>query len=171
MNDFGMPTGQFNGMPWYEFAAREKGHNCGECGRFLKVYHRRLSRSMARSLIRLYRLHQAYPDKRWFHVKQFDREGARGEFGVLQCWGLVVEAANSDKDKKTSGMWAVTEQGVRFVNLQEQVPQYVMLKWGSEHLGFSGPVVDAKKCLEHGNRFSYSELMGWTPETAQGSLF
>ena len=170
MIELGMPNGQFNGMPWYAEPSRDKGHRCGECRRFLKVYNRRLSRSMTRSLIRLFRLHQAYPDKRFFHVKQFDKEGARGEFGVLQCWGLVVEAANSDRDKKTSGMWAATEFGARFVQLQETVPQYVMLKWGSELLGFSGPMVDAKKCLEHGNHFSYSELMGWVP-TEQGTLF
>lgn len=163
-------TGMFNGMPWYEVPERDKGHRCGECGRFLKVYHRKLSRPMARSLIRLYRLHQTSPDKQWFHVKLFDKEGARGEFGVLACWGLVAEAANSDKDKKTSGLWAVTEFGARFVTLQETVPQYVMLRWGSELLGFSGPMVDARKCLEHGNRFSYQDLMGWVPEQ-QGTLF
>jgi hypothetical protein len=127
------------------------------------------SRSMARGLIRLYKLHQALPDKPFHHVKQFDKEGARGEFGVLSAWGLVTEAANSEKEKKSSGMWAITDFGRRFVTLQEQVPQYVVLKWGSEVLGFSGDLVSAKKCLEHGNRFSYEELMEWTPE--QQALF
>jgi len=164
-----MTSGEFNGLPWHEVADRDKGHRCGECGRFLKVYQRRLSRAMARGLIRLYKLHQAMPDKKYFHVKQFDKEGARGEFGVLSAWGLVEEAKNSDRDKRTSGMWTITDFGRRFVVLQEHVPQYVLLKWGSELLGFSGPMVNVKECLEHGNKFSYQELMEWEPE--QGVLF
>jgi hypothetical protein len=66
-------------------------------------------------------------------------------------------------------MWAITDFGKRFVTLNEQVPQYVVLKWGSEVLGFSGGLVNAKQCLEHGNRFSYAELMEWVPE--QKALF
>lgn len=169
MTDFGQASGEFNGKFWYEYVDRDKGHNCGECGRFLKMYQRRLSRAMARSLIRLHKLHEAAPDKEWFHVKQFDKEGARGEFGVLSAWGLVVGAANNDKDKRTSGYWAITDFGRRFVKLEESVPQYVMMKWGSEVLGFSGPLVNAKQCLEHGNRFSYAELMDWVP--GQEALF
>lgn len=169
MSSLGAASGEFNGLPWYETPDRDKGHNCGECGRFLKIYHRRLSRSMARGLVRLYKLHEAMPDKPYFHVKQFDKEGARGEFGVLSAWGLVKEAGNTDKDKRSSGMWAVTDFGKRFVTLTEQVPQYVVLKWGSEVLGFSGELVSAKQCLEHGNRFSYAELMEWVPE--QKALF
>lgn len=156
----GVPTGIFKDNPWWNDPVRDKGQDCPTCGRFLKIYHRRLSRSMARSLIRLYRLtvssqiHQQY-----FHVKQFDKEKARGEFGVLQSWGLVEEAPNNDRFKKTSGMWAITAFGVDFVLLRENVPQYVILKWGSGHLGFSGPMVNLKDCLEHGNHFKYDELM------------
>ena len=166
----GSSTGLFNGFPWYESAQRDPGRHCGECGRLLKTYHRRLSRSMSRSLIRLWRLHQVQGGEKYFHVKQFDKEGARGEFGVLKCWGLVEEAENLE-DKRTSGMWRITEFGARFVRLEEPVPLYVMLKWGSEFLGFSGPMVDARQCLEHGNRFSYAELMDWTPGPVQGKLF
>jgi hypothetical protein len=170
VNALGAPTGMYNGMPYYESAERDPGHPCGECGRLLKVYHRRLSRSMARSLIRLYRLHQVQGREKYFHVKQFDKEGARGEFGVLKCWNLVREAGNQE-DKRTSGMWAITEFGSRFVLLQEPVPLYAILKWRSHFLGFAGPMVDARQCLEHGNRFSYAELMDWTPSPVQGKLF
>lgn len=164
MMDLGMPSGVFAGQPWYEEAPRDKGHHCGECGRLLKIYQRRLSRSMTRGLIRLYVLVLRYPTRQAFHVKNFDKEGARGEFGVLSSWGLVVEQPNTDDTKKTSGMWALTDFGKAFVELREQVPQYVILRWGSELLGFSGPMVTAKECLEHGNRFRYDELMAWTPE-------
>jgi hypothetical protein len=158
------PDGEFNGKPWWLELGRDPGHNCGECGRLLKVYQRRLSRAMTRSLIRLYRLTLAKPENHYFHVKQFDREGARGEFGVLSSWGFVLEQDNHDADKRSSGMWEITNAGVRFVKLEFQVPQHVILKWGSEHIGFSGPMVSAKDCLEHGNKFSYQELMEWIPD-------
>lgn len=121
---------------------------------------------MARSLIRLYRLTTASQNQqRFFHVKQFDKEKARGEFGVLSSWGLVEEAPNNDRYKKTSGMWAITSFGSEFVQLRENVPQHVILKWGSALLGFSGPMVNIKDCLEHGNHFKYDELM-----TSSGDL-
>lgn len=120
---------------------------------------------MARSLVRLYRLTAAsMTQQRFFHVKQFDKEKARGEFGVLSSWGLVEEAPNNDRFKKTSGMWAITSEGVDFVMMRSSVPQYVILKWKSGHLGFSGPLVTIKDCLEHGNHFKYDELMSSSGE-------
>lgn len=155
----GTPTGIFKDLPWYENPVRDEGHSCPTCSRLLKIYHRRLSRSMARSLIRLYRLTQIQEPQRFFHVKQFDKEKARGEFGVLSSWGLVEEQPNVDPAQKTSGMWAITSYGMQFVRLEEKLPQHVILKWGSQLLGYSGPMVDARQCLEHGNRFRYDELM------------
>ena len=164
MIDLGTPTGIWNGSAWYEEAPRDKGHACGECGRLLKIYQRRLSSSMSRGLIRLYLLGVKYPDRAAFHVKHFDKEGARGEFGVLSCWGLVTEQPNSNPEKKTSGMWTLTEFGKSFIELREQVPLYALLKWGSEFLGYAGPMVNLKACLEHGNHFKYDDLMQWNPE-------
>jgi hypothetical protein len=157
----GTPSGIFRDFPWWNDPVREKGQDCPTCGRLLKVYHRRLSRSMARSLVRLYRLTLASANhQKFFHVKQFDKEKARGEFGVLSSWGLVEEAPNNDRFKKTSGMWAITPYGTDFVLLRESLPQYVILKWRSGMLGYSGPMVNVKDCLEHGNHFKYDELMG-----------
>jgi hypothetical protein len=155
---------QFNGAPWYLEVFRDPGHNCGECGRRLKVYHRKLSRSMARCLMRLYRLELIHTEHKFFHVKAFDKEGARGEFGVVAKWGLAVERPNDALGKRSSGYWALTEFGRRFVILGETVPEYVILKWGSQLLGFAGPPTNAKQCLESGNRFNYQELMSWTPD-------
>jgi hypothetical protein len=164
MFNLGTPTGEFNGQPWYEDVYRDKGEKCHECGRLLKVYHRRLSRSMTRGLLRLYRLELIHTDRKFFHVKMFDKEGARGEFGVVSSWGLTIAQPNETFGKKASGYWCLTEFGRRFILLREKVPQYVILKWGSELLGFSGPMVDAKECLEQENQFDYDELMAWTPE-------
>lgn len=163
MIDLGIPSGLFLEQPWYEDLSRDPGRDCGECGRLLKIYQRRLSRSMARGMIRLYLLGIRY-NREYFHVKNFDKEGARGEFGVLSCWGLVVEQANQDNAKKSSGMWALTPFGAAFIKQEESVPRNVILKWGSEFLGFSGPMVNVKDCLEYGNKFKYDELMKSEPE-------
>jgi hypothetical protein len=167
MAHLGTPGGTFNSLPWYPEVYRDKGENCRECGRFLKVYHRKLSRSMMRGLVRLFRLEITYPDRKFFHVKLFDKEGARGEFGVVSSWGLTQERPNDTLGKKSSGYWAITEFGRRFILLGERVPQYAILKWRSQLLGFSGIMVDAKQCLETDNKFDYSELMSWTPSAEE----
>lgn len=162
--------GLFRGFPWYEKAASDAGKPCGECGRLMKVYHRRLSRAIVRGLIRLYRLHQTYPQKKAFHVRQFDQEGERLALGVLAHWGLVDEVKRHHKDQRTSGMWALTEFGAQFVRLEAKVPLYAIVKWRSQLLGFTGPYTTAQECLERGGRFSYAELMGWKPELTQADL-
>lgn len=163
MINLGVSEGTFYNLPWYPKVSRDKGHDCGECGRKLKIYHRRLTRSMMKGLVRLYRLEIVHPDRKFFHVKLFDKEGGRGEFGVVSAWGLTVEQPNSTLGQKSSGFWALTEFGRRFILLRAKVPQYVIMKWGSQVLGFSGPQVDARETLEYRNQFNYDELMAWTP--------
>jgi hypothetical protein len=162
--------GRFRGIMWYEKAKPDIGKTCGECGRLMKVYHRRLSRAIVRGLIRLYRLHQSYPGTQAFHVRQFDLEGERLALGVLSHWGLVDEVKRHHKDQRTSGMWALTDFGAQFVRLEVKVPLYAMVKWRSQLLGFTGPYATAKECLEQGGKFSYAELMGWKPQLTQADL-
>jgi len=146
---------KYNGLLWTEKVERREGRNCPSCGRFLKIYHRKLSSSMAYALIRLYGLHAKF-EKEYFHVRDFYRE--RGDFAKLKFWGLVEEAPNMSEDKKSSGLWKITDQGIRFAILEIRVPEYVITKWGSEALGFAGPAVTIEQCLR--KKFNYSELMG-----------
>lgn len=165
-------TGTFNGLPWWETPQRDQGTPCAECGRLKKVYHRALSSSMARGLIRLHALHNTYRAKKSFHVRLFDKEGGRGEFGVLAKWGLVIEVKDMTlHNKKSTGLWALTPFGANFVEMKERVPSHVVLKWGSQVLGFSGSFVTMKDCVERGNRFRYTELMDWKPTYGQEELF
>jgi hypothetical protein len=148
--------GTFNGRPWWRDYAGDRGQTCPTCARPMRVYKRRLRSSMARSLVRLYRLHLTFMRQKYFHVKQFDQQGARGEFGVLRCWGLVEDEGNL---RRPQGMWAVTAFGRQFVELRAAVPLYVLIGWRSEHVGFAGPMVDVRVCLEHGGKFHYDDLM------------
>lgn len=162
-HNLGPSEGTFYNLPWYPRVQRDKGGPCGECGRLLKVYHRRLTRSMMKGLVRLYRLEILHPDRKFFHVKMFDKEGARGEFGVVSSWGLTTEQPSDTLGQKSSGFWSLTEFGRRFILLRAKVPLYVVLKWGSDVLGFAGEFVDARQALEYRNQFNYDELMSWTP--------
>lgn len=156
------PDGEFRGFPWY--AAKPPAglaHPCPTCERLMKRYDRKLSSAMARNLIRVYWLHKKSPGRAYFHVKEFDKEGARGEFGVLAMWGLVEEAPRDQTGaKKSVGYWRLTPDGVAFVRGETTVPQYVMTKWASTLLGFCGPSVGIRECLEATNKFRYDELMG-----------
>jgi hypothetical protein len=161
----------FNSMPWTTQTTRDEGRSCEACGRFLKIYQRSLSSAMAVALIRLHHLRlqriraQRRPDETLnlcFHVRDFDRDDGRGEVSKLMCWGLVVEIENTDTRKRSSGLWSITQLGIRFVRKQEFVPKYVLLKWGTrplgtELLGFAGPAVTIVDCL--GEKFDYAALM------------
>jgi len=156
----------FRQLPWYAITAVDPGHKCETCGRFLKVYKRSLSSSMAVSLIRLHQLRlQRLAQPRtpkvqpnvFFHVRDFDRDDGRGEISKLALWGLVREVANDDPRKRASGLWTITQFGIRFVRCQEAVPKYILLKWNTELLGFAGSSVKIIECL--GEKFDYAALM------------
>lgn len=68
-------------------------------------------------------------------------------------------------------MWTLTPYGVQFLTLKVQVPTYVVTRWCSEHIGFSGMLIDARTAVEHRNKFSYAELMKgpFLPPQAGGS--
>jgi len=161
MNGSGSPTGQWRGLPWFEEKPQKPpAEDCPHCGRPVTIYPRKLSSAMSRNLVRMYWLRGKYPDKPYFHVKEFDKEGARGEFGVLSFWGLVEGAHNQDSRKRTSGMWTLTAFGMAFVRREAELPQYVLVGLRSSLQGYAGPMVDIKVCLEFRNRFRYDELMG-----------
>jgi len=155
---------EFRGQPWFVKRVKTSLSDCPTCGRPNNIYTRKLSTSMAAGLIRLYRLHEDHPDQTYFHVKKFDLEGARGEFGVLSFWDLVEEAPNDDPEKKSSGLWRLTDFGREFVLGKTRVPKYVIIKWGSTFMGYCGEAVGIRSSLEYGNRFSYAELMGFKKE-------
>lgn len=153
------PDGHFNEKPWYKEFEKQEATNCECCGRLLKIYKRKLSRAMAFYLINIYKLHRQKPDTAYFHVRSVGAPSTGGDFAQLRYWGLIRERSNEKPEKKTSGMWRMTDFGARFVKREEQVPKQILLKWGSELLGFTGEMADIKTCLEYKNKFNYRELM------------
>jgi hypothetical protein len=158
-------SGDFQGKPWTKDVVREGARNCGECGRMMKVYQRRLSAPMAKGLIKLHFLHRRHPDEKGFHISEIFRD--RGDFAKLRFWGLIQELPNTETTKKSSGVWRITTEGKLFVTQNVWVPLYVTLRWGNEHVGFAGPRVKINETL--GKKFDYEELMSsdyWTSERA-----
>lgn len=151
--ELGKTDHKWNRKPFYDEVAKDYGHKCKQCRRTLRYYRRGLTASMCRNLIQLYWLTKR-KNKDAFHVRQFEKEGGRGEFGVLSTWGLVIEAPDQG-----SGMWRLTGFGAQFVKNKAKVPLYVIMKWGSEVLGYAGHMVKIKDCVEHGGRFEYKKLM------------
>lgn len=150
----------FLGMPWHPDRCRTSTDRCEACGRPKNLYVRTLSASMAATLVALFRLQVKNDGRKYFHVREFDRGSGRGEVGKLRYWGLVEEMSNTDRDKKHSGYWLITELGISFVSdLTVTVPTSVVIDYGNRHTGFCGPAVTIRHCLERKNRFSYEQLM------------
>lgn len=161
------PTGEWRGMPlWQPRPRKRPSECCATCGRQMTRYDRPLTNTMALKLIHVHQLQRRHPNTPFIHVKDFDGFGGRGEFGTLSKWGLVEEppkGAGTTKRKisggRTIGMWGLTDFGRSFVAGAAKVPSHVLLKWGSELLGFAGGMVGIKTCLNPKNRFNYEELM------------
>lgn len=154
----------FQGLPWILKMTNSKGRPCDACGRLLKVYNRRLTSLIVAGMIRLFVLMERNPSTRYHHVRNLGVSGNGGEFAQARRWGFSEEAPKEkDKDTRTSGMWTLTSYGIDFLNLKVQAPLYAVMQWGSRHVGFSGEPIDARKAVEHRNKFSYSELMGGIP--------
>ena len=139
----------------------KEGARCPVCNQFAKMYERRLYSSMAAALIYLY-CH--FDHKNFIHKSELVKaKGLAGTFGggdfaKLAYWGLIEEQEfTGDEDKRTSGYWRITPQGIRFVQRKIKVKSHVKI-YDSRFFGFSGEDVSIEDCL--GKKFSYSELMG-----------
>lgn len=164
----GSITGHWHGVPWYE-QSPELGlsNDCPHCGRPMKIYRRCLSTFMAKSLIRLYGLHKGNLGVKKFHILDINAHQNGGEFAQLRFWGLTQDAENKAATKRCSGWWALTDEGTAFAERRLLVPAHILLGQKAKLLGFSGPMVDARECLEKSNRFNYEELMG--PDHGKGT--
>jgi len=134
------------------------GTSCPCCGQLCKVYKRTLNAPLARFLIWIVRAYEH--DPRWIHLRQFpmiqNRRGG-GDYGKLVHWELLKQKPNDDDpDKRTSGEWRPTPQGIEFVHLRLSVPDAVFL-YDNVLQGFSDQKTAITTAL--GKEFSYSELM------------
>lgn len=135
--------------------AMADGHKCPVCTQFTKVYKRRITTSMARDLILIYRI---AGDGKWFHMPTLvQHEG--GDVTKLRYWGLIEEEQGHHREDGSprTGYWRITTQGIDFAQGNIAVAKYAHVFDGRCLKLSSGPV-GIRACL--GARFDYNELMG-----------
>lgn len=132
-----------------------KGCICNECGQHVKLYKRQIYSTMARALIRLYKLQKEDPGQ-FVHLKKFWFENGT-DFTKFAHWGLIEALPNvTDPEKKGNGFWRMTPHGVLFARNHLAVPKIALI-YNAKVFGFEGPNVFISDCLT--KKFSYGELM------------
>jgi hypothetical protein len=161
-----------------------KGVECPCCGRFVKLYKRVMSSSMAYALILIDRHFRQSSE--WLHVQSYivdlpdlnpkARAAVRGDFAKLSYWGLLCEhpkvelggrrknasPPSSERPKRPvkppprSGLWRITHKGRQFVDGVIRVPSHALV-YKRVARGFSEETVSIREAL--GERFDYDELM------------
>lgn len=143
----------------------EKGTICPACNQFVKLYHRRITSSMALALMLLYHEDKKHPNE-WVHVANFLNSVPNlpasirntGDVAKLNFWHLTekLEGERSDGSKR-NGYHRITPEGRLFVEGKSDVPKYALI-FNNEKWGMDGhELVDIQDAL--GKRFRYDELM------------
>lgn len=136
----------------------EDGTTCPCCKQFVKLYRRKTTSSAAKSLINLFH----HPDE-WVHWRDFVDASATGDFARLRYIGLVEKMTEPEpEDKSSTGFWKITPNGRAFVKGHYKISKYMHV-YNDHVYKYSGPLVDIMDCL--GEKFSYSELMGYDFDT------
>ena len=137
-------------------ASINDGTYCPCCGKWCKVYPRKLSAQMARFLIRLVRVYARTED--WVHVREVHgrtAEKAATDASYLKHWGLLVPRPK-DPMMKSSGYYKPTQLGVDFVFNRILVRKKGFF-WNNTAIDWSDATTDINDAL--GDGFDYAELM------------
>lgn len=147
--------------------ARRGGATCPCCGRFGKVYKRKIHSGMAAILVLLYR-HQ---NLGFTHVLTLVSAAMTpsvaahvggGDFAKLRYWGLIEEQTKEVRGRggsvqlRGNGHWRITGAGAQFVEGTVTVQRHVWV-YAGQALGFHGEHISIHDAL--GDKFSYAELM------------
>jgi hypothetical protein len=132
-----------------------KGVRCPCCGQLAKLYRRKLTSAMVKSLVAMYRR----AGVEFVHVPTIDtgdptRRG--GDAAKLRFWNLIEEMPEARPDGGRAGWWRVTRSGVAFLTGGLTVPKYVLI-YDNEFFGYSGEAISVREAC--GNHFNFDELM------------
>ena len=131
----------------------DAGISCPCCGQYARRYRRKMRSEIAYFLLWLVKKSRQNPDE-WIDVRGIDVRG--GDYAKASHWGLAFQRPNSDKSKRTSGLWMPSLLGEQFVDHKVKIPSHVYL-YNHEVVGWSDEsisIVDALGC-----KFDYEELM------------
>jgi hypothetical protein len=143
------PLGQLKA--WLR-AKADEGTTCPLCEQTVKVYRRKITSTMARSLIEMYRA----AGKDWAHLPTVI-SSQRADEGKLAYWGLLEEEKVRRPDGGRAGYWRVTDLGELFIQGNLAVPKYARVYNGRCLSLVTTEKVTIKDAL--GTKFDYAELM------------
>lgn len=125
---------------------------CPCCERVAKVYKRTIHKTMAASLIRLYK----ECGRDW--CRPIDVVGKDSPDLVKTRWWGLMEAQEGRREDGSDrvGVWRITSVGEDFIKMKLTVPKYSHV-YDNRMLRNSGKFVSIKECL--GEKFNYSDLM------------
>lgn len=137
---------------------KQEGCHCPLCGKYAKVYRRKLNSGMASRLIKLYNATDIFANTDYLHISDFLGKGMHPtDFSKLKFWGLIESMPNDDPSKRSSGYWRITYDGMLFVQGNKRVKSH-SVAYNDEFICLDGNEVDIRDCL--GKHFDYAELMG-----------
>lgn len=148
---------------------RDDGAICPCCGQMVKVYRRRIYRTMALQL-------KEFAEKVPFgeYARHDDVLGGRlrgGDFVKLRHWMLIEAKSNDDPTKSGSASYRLTPLGASFVRNEAQVAKFVKILNG-KMLGFEGEYVTIKEILGKKADFDVREVKTVAPvRMEQTNLF
>lgn len=135
---------------------KPKGVECPCCGQLVKLYKRKLNSGMAVTLIRIYQHHGINN----VNVKEFLlKNGFKNnhDWTLLRHWKMIQEVPDDkDPEKKSSGVWHITETGLKFLSNEYTAPTHILI-YNNKLQGFSSETLRIEDSL--GYKFNYKELM------------
>lgn len=140
----------------------EEGCRCPACNQYVKLYHRKITSSMAYGLILIFRENRKN-DNQYIHLWNFFKSLnipsaiMTGDIMKLRYWGLL-ERKNGEREDGSNrvGFYRITEKGKEFVNGNILVPKEAKV-FNSKFFGFAGDKISIKQALK--SKFNYEELM------------
>lgn len=131
------------------------GIYCPCCGKWCKVYPRKLSAQMAQFLMGLVEIFARRRD--WVHVREVrgaTAEKAATDASYLVHWGLLIPK-NRTKGEKSAGYYKPTQWGIDFVYERVRVKRKVYL-YNNQPQDWSEETTAIREAL--GDAFDYDEL-------------
>jgi hypothetical protein len=138
-------------------AIEHDGSYCPVCGRWGKIYARKINQTMARALIWLCLAEKN--DEGWVDVPNTGPQWLvrSNQLPTLRWWELVERMPNRGVNKtKFSGMWRPTVQGYDFANGALSVPHKVFTYNGDVE-AYGPEKVYIQQCL--GDNFDYGVVL------------
>jgi len=141
----------------------EQGTICPCCGRFNKLYGRKINSSMAWVLLLMYDFYKKENSlRRWLKVESYLKSipavptSLRGDFPKLRYWKLIIQKEGEVEGTKL-GLYRITEKGINFCENKIKVSKTAFVH-NKVVKNFSEEQVSIVDAL--GDRFSYKELLG-----------